>query len=137
MDAFHTPSSATAALPLVRPILADMVARFQELRAAGRVRAQLRLDGVPEDAAPLAECSALLARLSEQTKRHVDELGALGLVVADLEHGVVLFPTLLGGELGYLVHALGDMPYVSTWTDDGGLWTARRDVLEVFGPLVG
>lgn len=114
--ALFTVEEAERALPLVRAIVADLVAEFRGLRLAGRERraaeqeAARRGGPAPADL-PLAE---RVRELSDHVESYLRELAALGLEVRDLELGLVDFPTLLGSEPAFLCWKLGE-PHVAFW----------------------
>jgi hypothetical protein len=74
-----TPREANSALDEVRPVAERLVA----------VRARMR---------ELAETQGELEELAEQAAEAVRELDAIGVVVKDLDLGLLDFPGLRGGE---------------------------------------
>lgn len=113
--ALFTLAEAVSTLPLVRAIVADLVADFRSLRTAGRERRALQAEGTP----PSGEAHARhlerhVRALSDQVEGYLRELLALGLEVRDLELGSVDFPTLMGSEPAFYCWRL-DEPTIAFW----------------------
>lgn len=107
--ALFTLDEAVRTLPLVRCIVADLVQQVAAHRAASRAWREPLAAGPGRQA--LEEDMRLLGL---RVQGCLDELGALGLEVRDLERGHVDFPTLMGSEPAFLCWQLGE-PTVASW----------------------
>jgi hypothetical protein len=96
-----TPSEANSALAVVRPAaerLVGMRARMRELVAMqGKRVAQIGGNGVGYAASDLNATQAELEQLAEQVASTVSELDEIGVVVKDLDLGLLDFPGLRDG----------------------------------------
>ena len=113
MAARHfTPEEANEALERVRPVAESLVAhrRAFTVAAARRARLAQRISGNGGDFDPQepSELDEQLEREAEAVARAVDELQALGVLVKDLDRGLVDFPALRGGEEVLLCWQVGE-----------------------------
>jgi hypothetical protein len=118
-----TPEEANAALPELRRLVACMVEAKQALdRAEERRDAAVRQisgngGGIPSQ--ELAGFHADVERSMAALVEAVDEVNALGVLVKDLDSGLVDFPALRDGEPVLLCWMLGE--------DEVGWWHRSED----------
>jgi hypothetical protein len=107
-----TPEEANAALEQVRPLAESLVAhrRAQLSAAARRARLSSRIAGNGGDFDPQEprELEQELEREAEAVTRAVEQLDALGVLVKDLDRGLVDFPALRGDEEVLLCWQVGE-----------------------------
>lgn len=113
-----TPEEANALLEQVRPLAELLVAhrRTFTVAAARRARLASRISGNGGDFDPQEprELEAQMEREAAEVAQAVEELQALGVVVKDLDRGLVDFPALRGGEEVLLCWQVGE--------DEVGFW---------------
>jgi hypothetical protein len=107
-----TPEEANELLAEVRPVAEELVARRRELAVTTARRARLvaRIAGNGGDFDP-QEPRALEEELEREAKaivRCVERLEGLGVLVKDLDRGLVDFPALRGGEEVLLCWQVGE-----------------------------
>jgi hypothetical protein len=111
-DRYFTPDQANAALPTVRPLAEELVARRRVLREAQERRAALRRriagNGGALDAEQAAALEAQIGREAEALTRCIARIEELGLLVKDLDRGLVDFPALRGQEEVLLCWQVGE-----------------------------
>jgi hypothetical protein len=107
-----TPEEANALLERVRPVAESLVAhrRAFTVAAARRARLTQRISGNGGDFDPQepSELDEQLQREAEVVARAVEELQGLGVLVKDLDRGLVDFPALRGGEEVLLCWQVGE-----------------------------
>ena len=107
-----TPEEANALLEQVRPVAESLVAhrRTFTVAAARRARLTQRISGNGGDFDPQepSELDEQLQREAEAVAHAVDELQALGVLVKDLDRGLVDFPALRDGEEVLLCWQVGE-----------------------------
>ncbi|HET7808915.1 MAG TPA: DUF2203 domain-containing protein [Gaiellaceae bacterium] len=107
-----TPEEANSVLERVRPVAESLVAhrRAFTVAAARRARLTQRISGNGGDFDPQepSELDEQLEREAEAVARAVDELQRLGVLVKDLDRGLVDFPALRGGEEVLLCWQVGE-----------------------------
>ena len=107
-----TPEEANALLEQVRPVAESLVAhrRAFTVAAARRARLTQRISGNGGDFDPQepSELDEQLEREAEAVARAVDELQRLGVLVKDLDRGLVDFPALRDGEEVLLCWQVGE-----------------------------
>jgi hypothetical protein len=107
-----TPEEANSLLERVRPVAESLVAhrRAFTVAAARRARLSQRISGNGGDFDPQepSELDEQLEREAEGVARAVDELQRLGVLVKDLDRGLVDFPALRGGEEVLLCWQVGE-----------------------------
>lgn len=107
-----TPEEANSLLERVRPVAESLVAhrRAFTVAAARRARLTQRISGNGGDFDPQepSELDEQLEREAEAVARAVDELQRLGVLVKDLDRGLVDFPALRGGEEVLLCWQVGE-----------------------------
>ena len=111
-DRYFTVEEANAALEEVRPLAEAMVARRRALLTAQARREQLLGDiagnggGIPPS--ELAEAADEEERLAERLAAALEQLAGLGVLVKDLDAGLVDFPSVRGGETVLLCWRVGE-----------------------------
>jgi hypothetical protein len=107
-----TPEEANALLGQVRPVAESLVAhrRAFTVAAARRARLTQRISGNGGDFDPQepSELYEQLQREAEAVAGAVEELQALGVLVKDLDRGLVDFPALRDGEEVLLCWQVGE-----------------------------
>ena len=107
-----TPEEANALLGQVRPVAESLVAhrRAFTVAAARRARLTQRISGNGGDFDPQepSELDEQLQREAEAVAGAVEELQALGVLVTDLDRGLVDFPALRDGEEVLLCWQVGE-----------------------------
>ena len=107
-----TPEEANALLEQVRPVAESLVAhrRAFTVAAARRARLTQRISGNGGDFDPQepSELDEQLEREAEAVAHAVEELQALGVLVKDLDRGLVDFPALRDGEEVLLCWQVGE-----------------------------
>jgi hypothetical protein len=107
-----TPEEANSLLERVRPVAESLVAhrRAFTVAAARRARLSQRISGNGGDFDPQepSELDEQLEREAEAVARAVNELQRLGVLVKDLDRGLVDFPALRGGEEVLLCWQVGE-----------------------------
>ena len=107
-----TPEEANALLEQVRPVAESLVAhrRAFTVSAARRARLTQRISGNGGDFDPQepSELDEQLQREAEAVAGAVEELQALGVLVKDLDRGLVDFPALRDGEEVLLCWQVGE-----------------------------
>lgn len=107
-----TPAEANSALEVVRPVAERLVAvraRMRELVSAqGKHVTAIGGNGAGYAASDLGATQAELAELAEQAASLVAELDGIGVVVKDLDLGLLDFPALREGEEVELCWQVGE-----------------------------
>jgi hypothetical protein len=111
-DRYFTPSEANEALETVRPLVEELVARRRALAEAATRRAELaRLvagNGAGVDPGDFATLDEEATREAAEIARLVARIQELGLLVKDLDRGLVDFPALRGDVEVLLCWQLGE-----------------------------
>jgi hypothetical protein len=119
-----TPDEANAALTEVKPLVEQLVAGRREHVAAlerqEELEHKIRGNGGGIPPAELAAASAEVDAVARRLAKLVDEIGAQGAQVKDLDTGLIDFPALRGDETVLLCWQLGE-DEVAYWhtVDDG------------------
>lgn len=122
--AFFTHERANRALVLVRPIVADLVARHRELTELRiEARALPPGDDTRDRQLLLERIDGCVARLDRLRRELVD----VGVVLRDWSSGLVDFPAERQGRRVWLCWQLGE-PEVSYWHELSDGFTGRRPV---------
>ena len=107
-----TPEEANALLDQVRPLAESVVAHRRSFTVAAARRARLtqRISGNGGDFDPQepSELDEQLRREAEAVAGAVEELQGLGVLVKDLDRGLVDFPALRDGEEVLLCWQVGE-----------------------------
>ncbi len=122
-----TVAGANRALPLVRSIVADLVAEFGRMKDAGRERRALEVETGTSGVAN-ARIEELKTEASERSVRidgYLKELADLGVDVKDLEKGYVEFPSERRGRPVLLCWQPGEAA-VSNWHGPDETFSDRR-----------
>ena len=111
-ERFFTPEEANEALEVVRPLAERMVEARAALLRAQRQQAELvtRIASNGGGLAPsdVSEVAAEVERASRELMAAVDELQDLGVLVKDLDSGLVDFPCVHRGRELLLCWELGE-----------------------------
>jgi len=125
-DPTYTVEEARALLPQVRGTLLQLAVERQRADAS-HAELHRRLRDVDAGADP-AEQAAFEASASEQramVRALLDHLESLGVVVRDLDEGLVDIPTVRDGEPAWLCWRLSD-PELAFWHTTREGYTSRR-----------
>ena len=131
MERNFTPDEANELLPTVRPLVERMVEAKRALDAAQAeaddVSTRISGNGGGLPPARLAEVDAGVSRRATELARVLEEIQALGVVVKDLDTGLVDFPSVRDGRDVLLCWRLGE-DEVAFWHgyDDG--FAGRRPI---------
>jgi hypothetical protein len=126
-----TPDEANAALTELRPLVEELVAAKRALDEAqeGADEVSSRISGNGGDLPPaqLAEVHDLVSRRATALARTLERIQSLGVVVKDLDSGLVDFPSVRDGEDVLLCWQLGE-DEVAFWHryEDG--YAGRRPI---------
>ena len=111
-DRYFTPAEANELLPTVRPIVERMVGHRRALALAtirhARIAAKIAGNGGGVRPHEVDELQRAIDLEAGEVVRHVEELQELGLLVKDLDDGLVDFPALRGDEEVLLCWRLGE-----------------------------
>ena len=124
MERIFTPGEANELLPVVRPLVERMVEGKRALDAAQAeaddVSTRISGNGGGLPPARLAEVNAELSRRAAELAGVLEEIQDLGVVVKDLDTGLVDFPSVREGRDVLLCWRLGE-DEVAFWHgyDDG------------------
>lgn len=117
---------ATALLPAIRPLVAQLVESRRDL-AIGllEVEAAVRMQTEPATAGRAATLSEGIRKVQQRIIDLLDKIQSNGCVVKDIDLGLVDFPAMRGDRLVNLCWKL-DEPSISFWhgMDEG--FTARK-----------
>ena len=131
MERIFTPDEANELLWTVRPLVERMVEAKRALDAAQAeaddVSTRISGNGGGLPPARLAEVDAGVSRRATELARVLEEIQALGVVVKDLDTGLVDFPSVRDGRDVLLCWRLGE-DEVAFWHgyDDG--YAGRRPI---------
>lgn len=113
-----TAEEANALLEQVRPVAERLVAHRRAFSEAAARRARLAThvagNGGDLDPGEVREDAERMEQEAEAVAAAVDELSRLGVLVKDLDHGLVDFPALRHGEEVLLCWQVGE-PEVAHW----------------------
>lgn len=117
-ERYFTAAEANEALRTVRPLAEKLVAHRRKLREAQQRRAELTQriasNGGALDARRVGTVETQVNREAQALARCVARLQALGVLVKDLDRGLVDFPALRGDEEVLLCWQVGE--------DEVGYW---------------
>jgi len=125
-----TPQEATRLARELAPVLQRLVEVRQEQRAlASRVEVlSLALAGATADnpdAEEVRQAAARRAELDAEIRRSIESIHAHGVLVKDLDRGLLDFYALAGDRLVFLCWMLGE-PEVAHWHTLAGGFAARQ-----------
>jgi hypothetical protein len=135
----YTVEQANHALPLVKVIAADLVAKFAEVKERkdrlDRIRRQKRSKDGVEDfyAEELVEAESQLEHELETLQGYIEELTDLGIEVKDASRGLLDFYSLLDGREVYLCWLLGE-DEVGHWHEIDAGFAGRQSLLAGSSP---
>jgi hypothetical protein len=130
MPKYFTRDEAEALLPRVESLLREI----QTLRAQvveleeqlAELRVKLMSNG-HQRGDEMQRAQASLMSASAEITRRVRNIAALGVLVKDLDMGLIDFPTLRGGREVYLCWRLGEGSRIAWWHDvDSGFAGRQR-----------
>jgi hypothetical protein len=111
-ERYFTAAEANEALLTVRPLAEKLVAHRRKLREAQERRAELMRriasNGGALDARQVATLDAQVKREGQALARCVARIQELGVLVKDLDRGLIDFPALRGDEEVLLCWQLGE-----------------------------
>ncbi|MFN7766125.1 MAG: DUF2203 domain-containing protein [Planctomycetaceae bacterium] len=135
----YTVEQANHALPLVKAIAADLVAKFAEVKERkdrlDRIRRQKRSKDGVEDfyAEELVEAESQLEHELETLQGYIEELTDLGIEVKDASRGLLDFYSLLDGREVYLCWLLGE-DEVGHWHEIDAGFAGRQSLMAGSSP---
>jgi hypothetical protein len=107
-----TPAEANAALAEVRPLVERLVAQrrahVEALARQEELEHKIKGNGGGIPPAELAAAAADVDAIARRLAKLVDEIGARGAQVKDLDEGLIDFPALRRGETVLLCWRLGE-----------------------------
>jgi hypothetical protein len=122
-DRYFTAAEANELLPTVRPIAERMTGHRRELALAtvrhARIAAKIAGNGGGVRPHEIDELQQAIDKHAEEVVRCVEKLQELGLLVKDVDEGLVDFPALRGDEEVLLCWRLGE--------DEVGFWHSLED----------
>jgi hypothetical protein len=128
-DRYFTPEEANELLPTVRPLVERLVAHRRALALAtvrhARIAAKIAGNGGGVRPHEVDELQRAIEAEAEEVVRRVEELQELGVLVKDLDEGLVDFPALRGDEEVLLCWRLGE-DEVAFWHSLEGGFAGRR-----------
>ena len=126
-----TPEEANEALPEIRPLVEEMVARraahLDALARQEELEGHIRGNGGGIPPATLADAADEVDREARALAKIVDEIAERGVEVKDVDEGLVDFPALRRGETVLLCWRLGE--------DEIGYWHTTEDGFDGRRPL--
>jgi hypothetical protein len=124
---------ATALLPLVRPLVAELVESRRDL-AIGllEVEAAVRMQSEPATSGRAATLSERIRKVQQRIIELLEKIQSNGCVVKDIDLGLIDFPAMRGDRLVNLCWKL-DEPAISFWhgMDEG--FAARKPLKRTTG----
>ncbi|MBF6592780.1 MAG: DUF2203 domain-containing protein [Ktedonobacterales bacterium] len=132
MARYFTPQTAEALLPRIEPLLRQIQAVRRELAArearAAEARAKVMGNGHAHGEA-LAELRREMAALAQAITARIADINALGVLVKDLDTGLVDFPALRAGQEVYLCWRLGEVG-IGWWHEIEAGFAGRRPIAD-------
>ena len=111
-ERYFTPAEANELLPVVRAVAERMVAHRRSLAVAtarhARLAAKIASNGGGVQPHEVDELRATIEAEASSVVRCVEELQSLGVLVKDLDQGLVDFPALRHGEEVLLCWRVGE-----------------------------
>jgi hypothetical protein len=109
---YFTPAEANQALPTVRPLVEELVAHRRALNETAGRRAELGQviagNGGGVDTADFATLDAEATQAAAEIAELVGRIQELGILVKDLDRGLIDFPALREGDEVLLCWELGE-----------------------------
>jgi len=132
-----TVDEANALIPGLRPVVAELVGAFREIKteiegAAG----QSRLPPGSPDLARHLEERGIAPKLIDKVKSLVQRIHASGCLVNGPEAGLIDFPCLLNNEIVFLCWKYGE-PGIGYWHRIPDGFAGRRPLLDASVPEEG
>jgi hypothetical protein len=131
LQRIFTPGEANAALPELRPLVEEMVAAKRALdeaqESAEEVSARISGNGGGLPPAHLAEVQDLVSRRATALARALERVQSLGVIVKDLDSGLVDFPSVRDGQDVLLCWQLGE-DEVAFWHGYEDGYAGRRPI---------
>ena len=103
MYKLFTPAQATELIGVVEPMLRDLQSAFKDA-----VKLQDERSGLRPDSLRAQQLAAELTFIVDSARLTKGELDRLGVVLKDVEQGVVDFPSTVGAEMVYLCWEQGE-----------------------------
>ena len=131
MERNFSPDEANAALAELRPLVGEIVAAKRALDEAQEraedLSARISGNGGGLPPAQLAEVQDLVSRSATALARALERVQALGVIVKDLDTGLVDFPSVRDGEDVLLCWQLGE-DEVAFWHGYEDGYAGRRPI---------
>ena len=124
-DPTYTVDEARALLPVIRAALLQLAVQRRRADAAHEKLHRALGNGGRPDAAERARLEAATEELNADVRYLLGHLESLGVVVRDLEAGLVDIPTLRDGERAWLCWRLAD-PELGFWHSTREGFSTRR-----------
>ena len=128
-DRTFTRAEANALLPSLRPLLEQVQALRRESleldEELKRLHWKARGNGHDDLDEPLSQIQRRRERVVATLGEHVDRIHAMGVLVKDLDTGLVDFPWMRDDTMAYLCWRLGE-PAVDWWHDIESGFAGRR-----------
>jgi len=129
MAEHFTRESAEALLPRVEPLLRELQASRADLAAVEKRAAalQIRLSGNGHlHRGEVEEVRAEVGRLNDEINSRLQEIAGLGVLVKDLDMGLIDFPALRDGREVYLCWRLGEEARIAWWHETDAGFAGRQ-----------
>ena len=138
MPRFFTLQEAEELLPRIEHLLQSAVEAHSEATghegALERVVSRITyLGGVEIDPADYSQRKSLKRRAEDVVHQAIEEIQSAGVLIKDIEVGLIDFPAILGGREVLLCWKLGES-HIQHWhgVDEG--FTGRKPITSEFGP---
>ncbi|HEY2249531.1 MAG TPA: DUF2203 domain-containing protein [Planctomycetaceae bacterium] len=132
---YFTIDEANNALPLVRAIVGDIVAKYSEVSERKSRLDQIRESRSTRDRGSrdlygeeLAQVEELLEKEIGKLQEFIDELEKLGIELKDISRGLIDFPSLMDGREVYLCWLLGEEE-IGHWHEIDAGFAGRQSLL--------
>jgi len=132
---YFTIDEANNALPLVRAIVGDIVAKYSEVSERKSRLDQIRDSRSNRDRGSqdlygeeLAQVEEELEKEISQLQEFIDELEKLGIELKDISRGLIDFPSLMDGREVYLCWLLGE-DEIGHWHEIDAGFAGRQSLL--------
>jgi len=132
---YFTIEEANNALPLVRAIVTDIVAKYSEVSERKSRLDQIRESRSTRDRGARDMYGEELAQVEEELEKEIvklqefiDELEKLGIELKDISRGLIDFPSLMDGREVYLCWLLGE-DEIGHWHEIDAGFAGRQSLL--------